>query len=46
MVRIADLIERVNQGVLTVWLERNAQVNGGVDRWITLAFPLFRNRVP
>ena len=43
---ITDLIESVNQGVLAVWLERNAQVNGRTDRGMTLVFPVLGNGVP
>jgi hypothetical protein len=43
---ITDLIESINQGVLAVWLERNAQVNGHTGRRMTLVFPLLRNGVP
>jgi hypothetical protein len=46
MPRITDLIEHINQGVLAVWLESNAQVNGGARRGMTLAFPVFRKRLP
>jgi hypothetical protein len=46
MPRIADLIERINQGVLALWLERNAQVNGRSGRRMALAFPLLRNGAP
>ena len=33
MLRIADLIERVNQGILSVQLEHNAQVDDGGWLW-------------
>jgi hypothetical protein len=46
MAGVADLIERINQGVLVVWLECDAQVDGRSRRRMALAFPLFRNRVP
>lgn len=46
MARITDLIERIDQRVLAVWLESNAQVNGGAGRGMALAFPFFRNRLP
>ena len=43
---IIDLIERINQGVLALWFERNAQVNGRAGRGVTLTLPLFRNGIP
>jgi hypothetical protein len=46
MVGVTDLVERINQGVLAVWLESNAQINGGAGRGMTSAFPFFRDRLP
>ena len=46
MRRLADLIKCVNQGVLTVGLERNVKVDCGAGRWVAHALPVLRDGVP
>ena len=46
MLWITDLIERVNQGVLSVRLERNVKVDGCTGWGMTVELPLRRNGAP
>jgi hypothetical protein len=46
MLGLADLIERVNQGVLLVRLERNVKVDGCTSGGMIVVLPLYRNRIP
>jgi hypothetical protein len=46
MLRITDLIERVDQGVLSVRLERNVKVDGCTGWRMTVVLPLGRNSAP
>ena len=46
MLRITDLIERVDQGVLSVRLEYNVKVDGCTGWGMSVALPLRRNSVP
>jgi hypothetical protein len=46
MARCADIVEDVDQGVLTVWLECNVKVNCGVRRRAADALPVLRDSVP
>ena len=36
MFGVIDLVERINHGVLVVWPERNAQVDGRAGRMVAL----------
>ena len=46
MPRVADLVERIGQGVLAVWLECKEEIDGGVGwRW-TKTFPVYRYGFP
>ena len=42
----ANLVQRVDQGILTVRFERNVEVDGGVGGWVTLEFPVGRDDIP
>jgi|HubBroStandDraft_3_1064219.scaffolds.fasta_scaffold728530_1 hypothetical protein len=46
MLRAADLVQRVNQGVLVAGLESNVKVDRGVGGRIAQAFPVLRDGVP
>ena len=46
MIRVANLVESVNQGVLVVGFECNTEVYGGSLGRVTLAFPVLWNGVP
>src|SRR6266702_7444014 len=46
MPRSADLVERVNQGVLTVGLERNVEVDRGVGWRAIQILPVLRDAGP
>jgi hypothetical protein len=46
MARGADIVEDVDQGVLTVWLECNVKVDCGAQRRAALSLPVLRNGVP
>jgi hypothetical protein len=39
MLGIADLVERIDQSILVVWSEHNAQVNRSTGEKVALAFP-------
>lgn len=42
----ADLVQRVNQGVFVIRLERNVEVNGGASRRVTEGLPVGRDGIP
>lgn len=42
----ADLEERVNQGVLAGWLERNVGIYCGAERWAAQVLPILWDGVP
>jgi len=42
----ADLVKRVDQGVLTLGLERNVKVDCGARRRAAQALPVLRDGVP
>jgi hypothetical protein len=46
MARGADIVEDVDQGVLTVWLECNVKVDCGAQRRETQSLPVLRDGVP
>ena len=46
MPRATNLIEHVMQGVLTVGLECNVEVDGSVGRWVAQALPVFQHSMP
>jgi hypothetical protein len=46
MARGADIVEDVDQGVLTVWLECNVKVDCGAQRWAAEDLPVLRDGVP
>ena len=46
MRRLADLIKCVNQGILTVGLERNVKVDCGAGRRVAQALPVLRDGAP
>jgi len=46
MLWVADLIERVYQGILTMRLESNAQVDDRMVGGMTVVLPLLRNGAP
>jgi len=46
MLRIADLIEGVDQGVLLVRLERNVKVDSCTSGWMAVVLPLRGNGIP
>ena len=46
MSRDADLVERVDEGILTVGLERNVEVDREVGGWVTQALPVGQDGIP
>jgi hypothetical protein len=46
MARVADLVERVDQGIFPVGLERYTQVDGRMGWGTTLVFPLLWDGSP
>ena len=46
MLRIADLIERVHQGVLSVRLERNMKIDGCISGGMIVVLPLCGDGIP
>ncbi len=46
MLRIADLMERINQCVLVLGIERNVEVNRGAGGRVTKALPVGWNGIP
>ena len=46
MLGIANLIKRVDQGVILVRLERNVKVDSCTSGGMTIVLPLGRNRTP
>ena len=46
MLRVADLGDGVNQGILPVRLEYNMEVNSGASGWVAQSFPVYWNGMP
>jgi hypothetical protein len=46
MVRIADLVKRVDQGIILVRLEGDVKIDGRTSGGTTIELPPGRNRIP
>ena len=46
MVGTADLVEGVDQGILTLGLERNVEVDRGFGGWVAQTYPAFGDGIP
>ncbi len=46
MAGTADFVEGIDQGILTLGLERNVEVDRGFGGWVAKTYPAFGDGIP